>query len=144
MAWKSNELLGASQKLLDILRTPADAALLTSGGLTVPTVESVVDARKTTYSTAEHDQEEAAQRAKDLAKAEQTAGQTLYDTITSAIDAAAGAAGKKSALGKRLLAIRKQLNRSKSKGSSDSGSGSGSGSGSASGSGSGSASGSGS
>ena len=131
MPWKSNELLGAAQKLLDILDNSADAALIAAGGLTVATPKTALTTKKTTYSTKEHDQEEALEASRQAGLAEQAAGQGLYDTIASVCEASAGAVGKKTALGRRILAIRTQLNRSKKK---PKGSGSGSGSGSDSGS----------
>ena len=65
MNWKSNELLGAAQKLLDILEDTEDAALLAAGGATVPTLKTALTTKKTTYSTKEHDKIEAHQKAED-------------------------------------------------------------------------------
>ena len=64
-----------------------------------------------------------------------TSGQTLYDKLTDLVDALSGMVGKKTALGKEIRAIRKQLNDA-GNASGDEGSGSGSDSGSGSGSGS--------
>lgn len=53
MPWKSNELLRAAQKLLDIYGNSAHAAALTAAGLNVTALTTALTTDKGGYSTAE-------------------------------------------------------------------------------------------
>lgn len=55
--WKSNELLGAAQKLLDILTTPEHVTALTTAGLTVPPLITALTTPRDSYGDAEQEQE---------------------------------------------------------------------------------------
>ena len=133
--WKSNELLGATQKLLDILTTPEHVTTLTTAGLTVPPLITALTTPRDIYGDDEQAQEMFKTKLTSASAKERASGQTLYDKLSDLVDALSGMVGKKSALGKEIRAIRKQLNDA-GNASGDEGSGSGSDSGSGSGSGS--------
>ena len=92
-----------------------NAATLTANGTTPATVQAVVTAIQTQLGTAK--------AARDKAKSDLTNGQAAfayvasanYDKFSTIIDNVAGALGKKTPEGKRVLAIRKHLHSSSSR-----------------------------
>lgn len=111
MAYKSNELFGAADKLTDFIS--ANSAALAAKGITVASLTASVTNAKTPTVTAETQQEAAKQAVKTATAAYENAATNLYDVMTSIIDVCAGALGKKTGPGKQALDIRKQLNKSR-------------------------------
>ena len=107
MAIKSNALFGAADKLIDFITT--NSADLTAKNITPAPLNTALGTAKTAALTAETTQEAAKETLKNTTIAAKSTQQSLYDLLTSVIDACAGALGKKSAKGKQCLAIRKQL-----------------------------------
>ncbi len=135
-------MLGAAQKLLDILANPEHVTTLTAAGLTVPPLITGLTTPRNAYGTAEEAQESFKVKLTSASAVEKSTGQKLYDKLSDLVDALSGMVGKKTALGKEIRALRIQLNKAKEGGDDEGGGSSGSGSGSGSDSGSGSGSGS--
>lgn len=111
MAYKSNELLGAADKLSQFITD--NTADLTAKNITPGPLNTSVGNAKTDTLEKETVQEAKKQEAKAATAAYEASAKSLYDLMTSVIDVCAGALGKKSAKGKQVLAIRKQLNKSR-------------------------------
>jgi hypothetical protein len=116
MAYKSNELLGAADKLIQFITD--NIAELTAKNVTPGPLSTSVANAKTDTLQKETAQEAIKQQMKALTAAYELSAQMLYDLLSSIIDVCAGALGKKSAKGKQVLAIRKQLNKSRGGGGS--------------------------
>ena len=114
--YKSNELFGAADKLLDFIST--NNGELGAKGITVASLTAAVTNARTPTVGAETNQEGLKQQLKAATAAYELAAQNLYDILTSVTDVCAGALGKKTAKGKQVLEIRKQLNKSRSGGGS--------------------------
>ena len=115
MGYKSNELLGAADKLSQFITD--NTAELTAKNITPGPLNTSVGNAKTDTLQKETSQEAKKQEARAATAAYDLSAGSLYDLVSSVIDVCAGALGKKSAKGKQVLAIRKQLNKSKSSGS---------------------------
>ncbi len=115
MSYKSNELLGAADKLIQFItdNTPD----LTAKNVTPGPLNTSLSNAKTDLVQKETLQETKKGELKTATQNYDTAAGLFYDLISSDIDVCAGALGKKSAKGKQVLAIRKQLNKGKSGGS---------------------------
>ena len=107
--YKSNELFGAVVKLVEFLET--NSAALTAKGANAATMLTSLNTNKTQTVSAENTQEAAKGALKTATEAYELKATALIDLMTSLIDMAAGALGKKTALGKQALNIRKQLNK---------------------------------
>ena len=107
--YKSNELFGAVVKLVEFLET--NSAALTAKGANSATMVTAVNASKGRTVTAENTQEALKGQLKTATTTYETEATGLVDLMTSTVDMAAGALGKKTALGKQALNIRKQLNK---------------------------------
>lgn len=111
MAYKSNELLGAADKLIQFITD--NIADLTAKNVTPGPLSTSVSNLKDLTVQKETSQEAKKQELKASTAAYELTAQMLYDLLSSIIDVCAGALGKKSAKGKQVLAIRKQLNKSR-------------------------------
>ena len=111
MGYKSNELLGAADKLNQFITD--NTAELTAKNITPGPLNTSITNAKTDTVQKETAQEAKKQEAKAATTAYDLSAKSLYDLMTSVIDVCAGALGKKSAKGKQVLAIRQQLNKSR-------------------------------
>lgn len=109
--YKSNELFGAVVKLKEFINT--NSAALAAKGVTPATMATALDTNQQNCVTAENTQEAAKGTLKTATTNYEQTAQGLFDLMTSLIDVAAGALGKKTALGKQAQNIRKQLNKSR-------------------------------
>ena len=114
MSYKSNELLGAADKLNQFITD--NTAELTAKGVTPAGLGTSVTNAKNDTNAKEGIQEAKKGELKTASNNYDTSANALYDLMTSVIDLCAGALGKKSAKGVQALAIRKQLNKSKKTG----------------------------
>ena len=107
--YKSNELFGAVVKLKEFINT--NNAALAAKGATPATMVTALDTNQQNCVTAENTQEAAKGTLKTATTNYEQTATGLVDLMSSMVDMAAGALGKKTALGKQALNIRKQLNK---------------------------------
>ena len=109
MSLTTTETFGFSDEFVQSLT--AHQAELLALGVDVSTWLTDIGTKKATAVAKDQTQEAAKTTLKNLTAQTEAALQTLYDTVSSRIDAAAGAAGKTTPLGKEFLNIRSKIRR---------------------------------
>jgi hypothetical protein len=106
---KKSQLLGTVDEFTTLLQS--NTAAFTAAGLTVGPIISDLTNRKDVVITQNDEQESFRRQSREKTLQLTVSTTALYDVFSSRIDAALGAVGKKSALGKQIARIRADLRR---------------------------------
>jgi len=106
---KTNLLLGTVDEFTTLLQS--NSAALTTAGLSVGPIITDLTEKKDVVITQNDEQEGFRRRCRDKSQELAVSATALYDTFSSRVDAAMGAVGKKTTLGKQIARLRTKLRR---------------------------------
>ena len=106
---KTSQLLGTVDEFTTLLQS--NTAAFTAAGLTVGPIITDLNDKKDVVVTQNDEQETFRRQCRDKTEQLTASATKLYDTFSSRIDAAMGAVGKKTTLGKQIARIRASLRR---------------------------------
>jgi hypothetical protein len=106
---KTSQLLGTVDEFTTLLQS--NTAAFTTAGLTVGPIITDLNDKKDVVVTQNDEQETFRRQCGDKTEQVAASAAKLYDTFSSRIDAAMGAVGKKTTLGKQIARIRAGLRR---------------------------------